>query len=482
MISSVLLLLIEGVLWAAGVEAPGSPVSLSRGFDPAATYFVRDSEVAGGWRTQFMAESDGEHVIPPKGDRKRVLLVGGSNTQSFPRAHLQGQLNARAGADEYEVINLGRNGYGSERVRVLCVQALARLEADILVVYSGHNEFVERGFRMDLEDIWSEGWMKNIAERVQGTRTGGLLIEVFEKEPLPSSAPMPPEAWTWEYAKFNDLTYEDTQLYFDAYAQNLRAICDAGEARGVQVILCTPVHNRFAAPFRSNLRAGADEATRETIAALLAKARENMPPHIRRLVPIDENMRIHRKEWTARQAPPRERFFDPATGRRECLPPLAARDPLLPPSDQWHRVILRFYEALGALHERAASPEELTQLAVAQSTLMEVLRHSPDHPDAHFQLGLVTYALGGDDERVRALLEDAARFDRAPRKANGATNSVVQRLAQEHPAATLFDTDALFASRMPLGLTGWEWMSDHCHLNTGALEVLMEDLAEHLLP
>ena len=41
----------------------------------------------------------------------------------------------------------------------------------------------------------------------------------------------------------------------------------------------------------------------------------------------------------------------------------------------------------------------------------------------------------------------------------------------------LLDSDALFATRVPGGLVGWEWMTDHCHLNRGAATVLMEDVA-----
>ena len=40
----------------------------------------------------------------------------------------------------------------------------------------------------------------------------------------------------------------------------------------------------------------------------------------------------------------------------------------------------------------------------------------------------------------------------------------------------------MIRERMPMGLVGWEWMRDHCHLNHGALAVFMEDLARELFP
>src|SRR5262245_23258957 len=152
-----------GLLAAGGVLAavegaarlcgpPWQPVvePQSRGFDPAEPYLVKTAETPDGGRTTHLFDG-GQHElqIPPKGQRKRVLLLGGSNTRLLPEAFLQKLLNEPGGTDEYEVINLGRHGYGSERERLLFEQALV-LEPDVLFVYSGHNEFVEKEYRAKL--------------------------------------------------------------------------------------------------------------------------------------------------------------------------------------------------------------------------------------------------------------------------------------------------------------------------------------------
>src|SRR5262245_8804915 len=152
--------LVLGLLVAGGVlatvegaarlfGAPWRPVvePESRGFDPAEPYLVKtEDSPEGGLTTHLFDGGAHELQIPPKGQRKRVLLMGGSNTRLLPEAFLQKLLNEPGARDEYEVINLGRHGYGSGRERLLFEQALV-LEPDVVFLYSGHNEFVEKEYR-----------------------------------------------------------------------------------------------------------------------------------------------------------------------------------------------------------------------------------------------------------------------------------------------------------------------------------------------
>ena len=66
---------------------------------------------------------------------------------------------------------------------------------------------------------------------------------------------------------------------------------------------------------------------------------------------------------------------------------------------------------------------------------------------------------------IRARFEDAARYDRAPRKTNPALLERVRELAAR-AEVVLHDSDAAFAACHADGLVGWEWMSDHCHLSS----------------
>ena len=119
-----MLVLAEVALWVAGV-GDQKLLDLSRGFDASGAYIVPDPEVEGGFRTNIFGDSSVEEIaIPPKGEATRVILFGGSNTQTFPEFVLAETLAEKAPDQAFEVINLGRAGYGSERVKILFQQAL----------------------------------------------------------------------------------------------------------------------------------------------------------------------------------------------------------------------------------------------------------------------------------------------------------------------------------------------------------------------
>ena len=83
--------------------------------------------------------------IPPKGSRRRIVLVGESvargllyDPQFNPALALQAMMNAARGASEIEVIDLARTDLSHKPLHDLLNAAL-HLEPDALVVFSGNN-------------------------------------------------------------------------------------------------------------------------------------------------------------------------------------------------------------------------------------------------------------------------------------------------------------------------------------------------------
>lgn len=477
-LTAFLFLALELSLAALGLGGDPPP---TRGFDPTRAYLVPDPEVPGGWRTQFNDRLIPDRSLPPRGDARRVLLFGGSNTEALPETWLQRQLNQSTPQTRFEVINLGRPGYGSERVAAIVEQAVRNLEPDVLVLYLGHNEFVERGFQMDVEEEWSSAGLRAVADVAAETRTVRWLTRRLGEGAAPIQGE--PEAWSWEYSKFRDLPYEETLRYYDAYAENLRRMCRAARAADVRVVLCTVVHNRFSVPFESSLPPELDEAQRERFGELEREARALLPAFLAPLLPGNEQDRLHLFDWgRPRELNRGDAPHPPLPGRRACSGPFADRDPLLRKrADGWPEKVLILFEALERLHARALEPAAKQDLERAVGLLEEALAIAADHPRALFELALASYLLGRPSEDVRELFEDAARFDRAPRKANAAVRERVLEVAAAFPEALLVDVDALFSERMPMGLVGWEWMNDHCHLNLGAMQVMLEDVAQAIV-
>ncbi len=104
--------------------------------------------------TSFFPEWDDEIAVPRPRDTLRIFTMGGSTTHGFgveePFAVLLQQRFAadrsdRAGTSSVEVINAGYPSYGSHRVLAI-VRRAARFSPNWLVVYMGHNEFLEDVF------------------------------------------------------------------------------------------------------------------------------------------------------------------------------------------------------------------------------------------------------------------------------------------------------------------------------------------------
>jgi lysophospholipase L1-like esterase len=458
LVAIVLFALIEGAL-RLGSGAPRA------GFDRDAAYLIPDPENPGGWRTQYLGPQWPERSFPPKGERERVVFLGGSNVASFLSADLEGVLNELAGEERFEVLNLGCSGYGSERVELVLEQALAHLEPDVVVLYTGHNEFIEMPERHA-----RGGWLARL-------RVVHSLARLLRR----AGAGRVPEPWFPEFEAFRGMSYEETLERLERYRSNLRRLCEAAEGGGRRVVLGTLVYNHFSVPGTTRLPASLERDEAARFRQLRRRIETLLPAFLSPLLPDKKAERVKASDWTV-DNPRRQRGRDltQIPGRRPCSGPLAEADPQFDTS-RWSPAVWELHDSLATLHRRVLSDERRERLEQAEELLRSALEICPDHPRCLFELGLVGYLLGRDEQEVARNFRDAARFERAPLKANDAVNAIVREVAAQYPSVLLFDAAAIFEERMPMGLVGWEWMLDHCHLNLGAREVLMRDLAGAIL-
>ena len=339
----VLITLLELALAAFGVE-PASGSDLERGFNAEAAYIVPDNTVDGGWRTQYFDGEKPERVIPPKNDRLRVLLFGGSNTAGLPDTRLENELNRdRESARKFEVINLGRSGYGSSRVAILFEQALELLAPDIVVIYSGHNEFVERGFEMDLEANWDSGLARGAARQARHLRAFNALTRAFTDETDAVEFPKP-EAWRGEFNKFKAQTYDEMLARFEIYERNLRRMCDLAKTRGVGVVLSSVVYNRVSPPRVSSFPTDVSDDDRARFERVHGEAIALLPESLRPLLPELGRDRVHGFDWKPSE-------IDPGVELR--IPTLLERNPQFLTIDGWNAKVPKLLNAYEKLVSRA---------------------------------------------------------------------------------------------------------------------------------
>jgi len=486
-----LLVVLELLFWALGMGDPQQQLSLTRGFDDRARYFVPEQGRPGAWRTQMFDQPKDEVHVPPRDDRKRVLLFGGSNCRLFSADDLQAQLDAAAPGRRHEVINLGRPGYGSERELILLRQALVALEPDVVVVYCGHNEFVEAGFASELAQEWKEPWVHRAALLAQRLRTINVLVGLLRAEPTPTADGPPPEPRVERSETFS-LYPEQTQIYYDQYRENLRAMCRETERHGTGLVLGTVVGNMLSPPVVPRHNASVSAEARREFNILHEKAHELVPERlVKGLIRLGADrppLRLHWHEWNEhmlqsdlyerKQQSPRE-----APVLRPLLPPLDGA-PLWTDPAGWEPVVFDVLSTVSAFHARDLTPEEREGVAGALDAARRAVAISPDYALEVFELGLYEY-LAGDTAAAVEHLHESENLDCTPNRGNDITNDIVREVAAEHPQAVLVDADALFQQRSPEGLVGYEIVMDNCHLHPGARHVLMADFVpaiEKLLP
>jgi tetratricopeptide (TPR) repeat protein len=245
----------ELVLWVAGVPSLLAERDPFRGFSRSVRVY---QEAPGG---ELMA-------TPPRAVRQsfnyqeflrekpengyRVFTLGGSSAYGFPWGAEQAftRLLGEALQTTYpdrkvEAVNAAAMSYASHRLRVL-LHELVDYEPDLVVVYSGHNEFVEtRFYRELLERQESLDLVRGLLYRwrlysvltrlVEGAGDGaGESLADGEERSLG-------EILGLDVAREATIRRgaEEKSEAAAAFAENVRALVDLARGAGADIVLCT---------------------------------------------------------------------------------------------------------------------------------------------------------------------------------------------------------------------------------------------------
>ena len=184
----------------------------------------------------------------------RVIAFGGSATAGLgfsPNATFSRELERilRAAHPErgVEVLNLGIVGIASKQVERLVAEAARELAPDLLVVYTGNNEFLElhaaklaRATATPLARLVS-----GVAE-LHLTRALRSLLRPQREEPSPPDAGLASEELRRapdEILRHLSLTDAETLGVLDAYEANLEAMVASARAAGAPLLLATVASN-----------------------------------------------------------------------------------------------------------------------------------------------------------------------------------------------------------------------------------------------
>ncbi len=219
----------------------------------------------------------------------RIFCMGGSTTFGRPygdRTSFCGWLRAmlpRADPSrQWELINAGGVSYASYRVAAL-MEGLVRYEPDLFIIYSGHNEFLER--RTYSRIINTPGAVRGLGAIMSRTRIYAVVKQAVDMLGRQSGgttgkrAHLPGEVETiLENSLGPEGYHRDGELWkqvLNHYRYNLTRMVDIAQSVGAEVILVTPASNlRHCWPFKSEHRAGLSDADRKYWQTLFNHASE----------------------------------------------------------------------------------------------------------------------------------------------------------------------------------------------------------------
>lgn len=238
-----------------------------------ASYFFANKSQPGSIETYSFYKPKPPNTI-------RVFLAGGSAIKGFPQpmgfapsAFLQLMLREVWPDRRVEVINLGTTAVASFPVLGMVTESLA-YEPDLIVVYSGHNEFFGAYGVASMHRAGNTPAMMKIHRALHRT----AIVQWIEGFARPSAAGDGPRT-LMELMVGQSYTAPDDPIR-DAAARNLKAnigeIIELARLRGVPVMVCTlPSNERDLAPLgESDLRHLSAE--QKTIVTDALKAAEDL--------------------------------------------------------------------------------------------------------------------------------------------------------------------------------------------------------------
>lgn len=188
----------------------------------------------------------------PSGTR-RIFVLGGSTTQGRPYATetafstwLGLRLNAAASGTTYEVINVGGVSYASYRVAKILDEVL-RHDADAIVLYTGHNEFLEDRTYADAQQL--SLFRKAVSDVAARWKTVQWVSTAFREPPM--------DSFTDEVDTILDRVdglnvYQPDPIWRRRIENEFAATLDRMilnfKSAGVPLIVCTPASDIVATP------------------------------------------------------------------------------------------------------------------------------------------------------------------------------------------------------------------------------------------
>jgi len=382
--------------------------------------------------------------IKKKPNTIRIMIFGGSAAAGMGN-WLKELSPGKIKDKNLEIINLAVEGYGSFRM-VRIIKESMKFQPDIILIYSGNNEFVEKSFRQDVfrrfyPIIKIKIFLRKI--RIYNVLAGfGLPLN---QQQIKNSRILRKKEWEWEYNKFKDLKYSETQEVFRLYKNNLLKAVDIAKNNKAKVLLLTVLGNEMSMPFVSIKQdeMKVNQHGYNKFINLIKRGDKIGSSIFSFLLPDSEKDRIHWFSYT------REK-------------------------DK----VKTFYQKFNYFKYSKLSIQENSQIKKCLVYYEKAYQIYDKHAGLLFRLGLCYYKLGLK-KKAKEFFVLAGQYDHAPRKATIVNNNIIRIITQKDKSLFFLDAVREFEEHTET-IIDWDSMIDHCHLNANSHQYMAHIIIDKL--
>jgi hypothetical protein len=200
------------------------------------------------WRGNFFQPDSFLLKKPP--NSRRIFVLGGSTVQGSPYSietsfatWLKFRLQAAAPETQFEVVNCGGVSYASYRVAKILAEVLS-YQPDAIVIYTGHNEFLEDREYADVREIGqARHWFTQFASHIRTVTW--LNSKLSTPDTIQKTTTMPSEVDArLDHAGGLDRYVRDPswqQGVESDFARTLEGMIKQTQAANVPLVLCVPI-------------------------------------------------------------------------------------------------------------------------------------------------------------------------------------------------------------------------------------------------
>lgn len=182
--------------------------------------------------------------MPKPENTYRIIIIGGSNVHYMHHnLYMMARRLTRTPGEtrRFEIINCGGCAYGTTRLRIMLPELLT-YEPDMLLIYSGHNEFEELIHKalVNVSAIPIQKAAYSLAMlRVLRDAIATVQLVFLDAEKLRETLPPEIDASTGLY----EFSSEEIETHMEIYRENLTAIISQCLDRNIPVIISTVATN-----------------------------------------------------------------------------------------------------------------------------------------------------------------------------------------------------------------------------------------------